>query len=164
MDVELHAVLSCEAVRSWWRKYKHVPDRLELTPNHQVGINKKIKRSNLGTKGQVHGPGFPWSWGLWCCVRRRCGDESGCVWAQPDTSELWMKLVHWLELQPPHTCRGRRTGQRCSQHQPAPLGVHGREICRGLLLSWWNTINLSVFGNLETEEKKQIITRKEFKR
>lgn len=105
-------------VKLWGADDITCPNGLELTPNHQVGINKKNnkRKSDLGTKRQVHDPGFPWSWGLWCCVTRRCGEESGCVWAQPDTSELWMKLVHWLEPQPPHTYRGQRTGQRCSQH------------------------------------------------
>lgn len=75
---------------------------------------------------------------------RRCGEEWGCVWAQPDTSELWMRLVHWLVLQPPHTCPGQRTGQRWSQHPPVPLGGHERLICRVALLSWGNDANLGL--------------------
>lgn len=41
MNVELHAVLSCETVRSWWHKYKHVPEGLEAMPvNEQMNKTK----------------------------------------------------------------------------------------------------------------------------
>lgn len=138
MNVELHAVLSCEAVRTCWHEYSN------YTHTHQEMIIKTTGnwKSDLGTRRQVHGPVSPWSWGLWCCVTRRCVGESGRAWAQPGVSGPWMKPDHWLEPQPPHTGRGRRTGQRWSQHQPVQLGVRERKIYRVGLLSWWNYTNM----------------------
>lgn len=84
------------------------------------------KGTDLGTRGQVHGPALLWIEGLWCCVTGPCVEGAGCNGARSYTSEPWLRRDHWLAPQPLHTCHGPTIMQKCSQRRPVQQGLRHR--------------------------------------